>query len=457
MSESGQSLKSNGVGGTDLVEFDPKELVEAFLQVAEPGACIVAPGGYETRWCKGSDKPLLTSVGPHAPEGEKFPLAERAGNDEGYTVEAASAVYSAIESLIAAGKRAYSHSVPIEAENILFRSASGRMSRTDASAQVKAAIVGLSKEGKIEAYVEPRMDWLIREPMKKSTMVVTGSVPIRRQLVIQAAEVLQSLGHAGFDKLLLEFGLPDLEAEAGHEVGGLLARSIALARYALHRPEVTTAEGIPIGESIVLRAIQRANQTGPHNSDTLEGRFLEAITGESSEMAGMSSQETATVPAEIQNRPLARRDVDRRVFIVHGHDDAPREAVARFLERAGFEAVILHERPNKGRTIITKFREESVGIGFAAVLMTPDDLGKVKEAADLSPRARQNVVFELGFFIGALGPERVAALVTGDIERPSDFNGVVYINFDAAGAWKQKLGVELEAAGFEIEWKKAMV
>jgi hypothetical protein len=104
-----------------------------------------------------------------------------------------------------------------------------------------------------------------------------------------------------------------------------------------------------------------------------------------------------------------------QVFVVHGHDGEPREAVARFLERLGFEAIILHERPNKGRTIITKFREEATGVGFAVVLMTPDDVGRAEKAADLRPRARQNVVFELGFFIGALGPDRVAALVKGDM------------------------------------------
>jgi hypothetical protein len=134
------------------------------------------------------------------------------------------------------------------------------------------------------------MEWPIKESMKEATMVAKEPTPIRRQLVIQAAEVLQSLGHTGFDKLLLEFGIPDLEVEAGRDVGGLLARSIALARYALHHPEVTTAEGIPIGESIVRRAGQRARQTGPHNPDTLESRFLEAMTGESSGMAVVSSQ-----------------------------------------------------------------------------------------------------------------------------------------------------------------------
>jgi predicted nucleotide-binding protein len=89
-----------------------------------------------------------------------------------------------------------------------------------------------------------------------------------------------------------------------------------------------------------------------------------------------------------------------KVFVVHGHDGTPKADVARFIEKLGFEAVILHERPNKGRALITKFREEAAGVGFAVVLMTLDDLGKAEKAVDLNPRARQNVVFELGFFIG---------------------------------------------------------
>lgn len=144
-----------------------------------------------------------------------------------------------------------------------------------------------------------------------------------------------------------------------------------------------------------------------------------------------------------------------KVFIVHGHDGEHRESIARFLERLGFEAIILHERPNKGRTIITKFREEAAGVGFAVVLMTPDDVGRAEKGADLRPRARQNVVFELGFFIGALGPDRVAALIKGDIERPSDFEGVIYISLDDA-SWQMQLGRELQAAGYAIDWNKVM-
>jgi predicted nucleotide-binding protein len=145
-----------------------------------------------------------------------------------------------------------------------------------------------------------------------------------------------------------------------------------------------------------------------------------------------------------------------KVFVVHGHDGEARETVARFIERIGLEAIILHERPNKGRTIITKFREEAADIRFAIVLMTPDDHGAQASEPNLRPRARQNVVFELGFFIGALGPEHVAALVKGNIERPSDFDGVVYIDLDSAGGWKLKLSKELKEAGFEVDAEKVL-
>lgn len=145
-----------------------------------------------------------------------------------------------------------------------------------------------------------------------------------------------------------------------------------------------------------------------------------------------------------------------KVFVVHGHDGEAREAIARFLsEKLDLEPVILHECPNKGRTLITKFREEAAETGFAVVILTPDDVGSARDATELNPRARQNVVFELGFFIGALGPERVAAVLKGDLERPSDFDGVVYLSFDKED-WRTKLGQELQAAGYSIDWNKVM-
>jgi Predicted nucleotide-binding protein containing TIR -like domain len=139
-----------------------------------------------------------------------------------------------------------------------------------------------------------------------------------------------------------------------------------------------------------------------------------------------------------------------RVFIVHGRDDGRKEAVARLLQHLGLDPVILHERPNRGRTLITKFQEESADVGFAVVLMTADDTGGLADG-ELRPRARQNVILELGFFLGRLGPERVATLVDSTIERPSDFDGVVYIEADQNGMWKYRLAHELKAAGYNVD------
>ena len=142
----------------------------------------------------------------------------------------------------------------------------------------------------------------------------------------------------------------------------------------------------------------------------------------------------------------------RKVFIVHGHDEGARES--RFLEQVDFDPIILHEQANQGRTIIEKI-EAHGDVGFAVILLTPDDVGSVK-GGEPQPRARQNVLLELGYFVGRLGRSRVCALMRGDMEVPSDFGGVVYTPFDAGGAWKQALSRELQAAGFDIDWNVAM-
>lgn len=155
------------------------------------------------------------------------------------------------------------------------------------------------------------------------------------------------------------------------------------------------------------------------------------------------------------NQPRLVRPASRKVFIVHGHDGEARETVARFLSNIGFEPIILHEQPNKGRTVIEKVEAHS-DVGFAVVLLTPDDVGSAKGATELEPRARQNVLLELGYFIARLGRERVCALKRGEVLIPSDFAGVVWEDMDAAGGWKSRLGRELEAAGQVIDWNKVM-
>ncbi|MFY8323314.1 TIR domain-containing protein [Pseudomonas aeruginosa] len=151
---------------------------------------------------------------------------------------------------------------------------------------------------------------------------------------------------------------------------------------------------------------------------------------------------------------MLKAQFSRKVFIVHGHDDGARETVARFLERIGLEAIILHEQANQGRTIIEKVVAHS-DVGFAVVLLTPDDEGCVKGGTP-EPRARQNVLLELGYFIGRLGRDKVCALKRGAVEIPSDFAGVVWETMDSGGGWKQALARELEAAGHSIDWNKVM-
>lgn len=140
-----------------------------------------------------------------------------------------------------------------------------------------------------------------------------------------------------------------------------------------------------------------------------------------------------------------------KVFIVHGHDGEARETVARFLEKLSLEAIVLHEQPNKGLTIIEKVERHS-DVAFAVVLLTPDDIGsKKEEGVNLKPRARQNVILELGYFLGRLGRNHVTALIKGSVEKPSDFDGVVYVDMDTAGAWKALLGRELKASGMNVD------
>jgi predicted nucleotide-binding protein len=145
------------------------------------------------------------------------------------------------------------------------------------------------------------------------------------------------------------------------------------------------------------------------------------------------------------------------VFVVHGRSEAPKQAVARFLEQVTtLEPVILHEQPNSGRTIIEKFEDHAATAAFALILLTGDDQGGLLGSGDLQRRARQNVVFEMGFFIGFLGRARVAVLHEEDVELPSDISGVLYTPLDPNGAWRMELAREMNAAGLEIDLNRVL-
>ena len=148
----------------------------------------------------------------------------------------------------------------------------------------------------------------------------------------------------------------------------------------------------------------------------------------------------------------------KKVFIVHGRDHGTRDMVARFIQQLEIEPIILQEQPNKGLTVIEKF-EKHAQVGFAVVLFTPDDIGSAKDNADTPRyRARQNVIFELGYLIRHLGRNRVAVLYKGDegdIEIPSDYAGVLYTQIDDGDGWKFELIREMKSAGLNVDANQA--
>jgi predicted nucleotide-binding protein len=150
------------------------------------------------------------------------------------------------------------------------------------------------------------------------------------------------------------------------------------------------------------------------------------------------------------NSPIVTKDLDlSKVFIVHGHDALLKTEVARFIEKLKLEPIILHEKANSGETIIEKIEKHS-NVGFGIVLYTPCDFGAINgKTSDLKPRARQNVIFEHGFLIGKIGRKNVCAIVKGNIEKPNDISGVVYISVE--DEWKLNLAKELRNSGYEID------
>lgn len=145
---------------------------------------------------------------------------------------------------------------------------------------------------------------------------------------------------------------------------------------------------------------------------------------------------------------------NKKVFIVHGRDTGMRDKIEAFLSKLKIDNIILENESNHGYTVIEKFIKKSSDCNFALILMSADDKGGLaSESATQRPRTRQNVVLELGFFLGKLGREKIIVLHPDDIEieKPSDFDGIVYLPYDNKGAWKHKLIKELKAAKFYID------
>ncbi|MBE7061775.1 MAG: nucleotide-binding protein [Clostridiales bacterium] len=153
-----------------------------------------------------------------------------------------------------------------------------------------------------------------------------------------------------------------------------------------------------------------------------------------------------------QNTTNATTKLSENVFIVHGHNSEIKQSVARTVTKLKFNPIILHENANNGNTIIEKLEELANSASYAIILLTDDDLGKAKEEANYNFRARQNVIMELGYFLGKLGRNKVFVLKFGDIEVPSDIIGVVYNTYDGEeGGWRNKLVKDMKSAGFNVD------
>lgn len=150
--------------------------------------------------------------------------------------------------------------------------------------------------------------------------------------------------------------------------------------------------------------------------------------------------------------PKATKQTSNKVFIVHGHTEAVNQEVARTIEKLGLEVIILREQPNSGKTIIEKFEEYAKDVNFAVILLTADD----KIEGEDTFRARQNVIFEMGYFMGALGRPNVMCMFQDNVEKPGDIDGVVYTMIDKAGVWKYSLVKELKACGYNVDANKVL-
>lgn len=150
--------------------------------------------------------------------------------------------------------------------------------------------------------------------------------------------------------------------------------------------------------------------------------------------------------------------LSRKIFIVHGHNEEMKQAVARIIGMLDLEPIILHEQPNEGKTIIEKIEKHSQEVFFAIILLSPDDKGCTVDSFpdNAKYRARQNVILEMGYFIGKFGRERVFVLYkeSKDFDLPSDITGVLYTSYK--DKWQFELVRELKACGYEVDANKLL-
>ena len=265
---------------------------------------------------------------------------------------------------------------------------------------------------------------------------------------------------------------PETEAEPG-VIGGLMLRGLSrgLARLTGPYPDIEALKrridewlsynrtwiSVNIGGEVAELYKSAPAVEAPKNALRFQTLIFlrESVQTEISRLESIRDRLHLLTPETMASAipsSVAQPTPNGPIFIVHGRDTLRAERVARVVGKAtGRETIILREQANLGRTLIEKFEEHATGASYAIVVLTPDDEGGIKGQDKHNPRARQNVIFEMGYFYGTLGRRRVSVLLYADVEKPSDMDGIAYIDFDDHGAWEIKLFRELAGADIRVD------
>jgi len=163
-------------------------------------------------------------------------------------------------------------------------------------------------------------------------------------------------------------------------------------------------------------------------------------------------EKTEDIPRKVLGKGTTMQK-SNTVFIVHGHDETAKNELFVLLTYMGLKPRILKEEADEGKTIIEKLEDYSSNVGYAIILLTPDDVGG-KDTSSLKPRARQNVILELGYFMGKIDRRRILCLIRGrdteaPLEIPSDTLGIVTHRFtQKVEECSKELYRSLRAAGY---------
>lgn len=243
-------------------------------------------------------------------------------------------------------------------------------------------------------------------------------------------------GDLAREDLLQKIALPFVRGQQFF-CGGVVIHSSKVDEIKFNRTEQSTRDLAPLINARLMRS-NILSMSPPEWQVIWEGDDITREILDEAKNYVEAAKDVATV--------VVRSD---RIFIVHGHDNQAVDQTELLIRRFGLTPIILREAPNTGLTVIEKFEAQS-NVGFAIVLLTPDDVGG-KDPSHLAPRARQNVIWEWGYLIGQLGRASVICLYKDGVEMPSDLHGLVTIHIGSDVREKaEEIRRELVAVGYKV-------